>query len=245
MSTIYIKQNGTWQESSDVLIKNNGAWVSLGSVYKKVSGSWVQQSDANAVFDSDKAYLNGNTFPTGYTKLKYLESSNTQYINTNYVVKAAETIEVDYELRSLSKTGDKFILGCTDGSNGIWVETYGNSNKWYYRFGSTSSSNRNYSSFSSGTLAIKKQHFSVGDTDNSIGYAAMPNRSLILFGRLNQSDSFKGCWVRISEARIKNGNTMVHRYVPAQRDSDSVLGLLDLVDGEFYTNAGSGTFSYA
>ena len=244
---VYIKASGTWKEANDVLVKYNGSWISIGDVYVKSSDSWVQQSnpDPTMLFDSNKVYISGYTFPTGYTKLQYLESSNTQYINTNYVVKEVDTIEVDYELRSLTQTGDKFILGCTDGTNGIWVETYANNNTWYYRFGSSSSSNRNYGSFASGTLAIKKQHFSVGNTDNSVSYAAMPNRSLIIFGRLNASDTFKGCWVRISEARIKNGTTMVHRYVPAQRDSDSELGMLDLVDGVFYTNAGSGTFRYA
>lgn len=245
---VYIKVSGTWKEASDVLVKHNGNWISFEDVYKKVNGSWTQQDDPSIIFDEDKLYINSYTFPTGYTKLRYLESNNAQMIDTNYIVQETDTIEVDYELTStgLSQSGDKFIIGAADNTNGsIWVETYNNTNTWYYRFGSSASSNRTYGSFASGTFAIKKQHFSVGNTDNSINYASMPQASLTLFGRTNASNVFRGAWVRISEVRIKNGTKTVHKYVPARRNSDNELGMLDLIDNVFYTNIGTGTFSYA
>lgn len=137
------------------------------------------------------------------------------------------------------------MRGAADADHGaIWVDTYNATNQWYYRFGSSSSSNRAYGSFSKGTFAIKKSYFSVGNTSNSVGYASMPEAPLTLFSRINSSNVFRGAYVKISEVRIKNGTKLIHRYVPAKRNSDNELGLYDEIDGQFFINVGSGTFSY-
>ena len=57
---VYIKVNGTWKESQDILVKSNGSWVSIGEVYKKINGSWVKQEDKSDIFDNTKTYIKGN-----------------------------------------------------------------------------------------------------------------------------------------------------------------------------------------
>ena len=57
--TIYIKQNGSWVEATDVMVKVSGTWRSISSAYKKVSGSWVEQDDKSAMFDSNAVYKKG------------------------------------------------------------------------------------------------------------------------------------------------------------------------------------------
>ena len=37
-------------------------------------------------------------------------------------------------------------------------------------------------------------------------------------------------------------NNIIRKMIPALRNSDNVAGLYDLVNNEFYTNAGTGTF---
>ena len=39
------------------------------------------------------------------------------------------------------------------------------------------------------------------------------------------------------------GGTLLYEYVPAKRKSDNVLGLLEVVNGTFHANAGSGAFT--
>ena len=43
-------------------------------------------------------------------------------------------------------------------------------------------------------------------------------------------------------AQIKQGNTILHNYVPCYRKTDNVIGVYDTVTGTFYTNDGTGTF---
>ena len=59
--TIYVKQNGSWMEATDVLVKVNGSWQSVSSAYKKVSGTWVEQDDKSAMFDTNAIYKKGGS----------------------------------------------------------------------------------------------------------------------------------------------------------------------------------------
>lgn len=57
-NTVYVKINGVWVESKDIMIKVNGAWQSVTTVYKKVNGSWTQSSDISDMFVNN-AYMKG------------------------------------------------------------------------------------------------------------------------------------------------------------------------------------------
>ena len=48
---------------------------------------------------------------------------------------------------------------------------------------------------------------------------------------------------RVYSCKIKQNNNWVRYFVPAKRKSDNVLGMYDIINGTFYTNAGSGTFT--
>lgn len=189
--------------------------------------------------------LFGQALPSGYTKLQYIGSTGTQYINTNYVLTENDEVEVDYTLTNLSNTGDKMIIAQqVDNNKGMWVETYGNTNQWYVRFGSTASVNAAFqNSQTSGTFIIKKGSFSInGTTILTPSYSGMSTYPMTIFGRHNSSGTLQyPAYVRISEVRIKNGASIIHKYVPA-RNSSNVVGLFDTISGSFYTNAGSGTF---
>lgn len=57
---IYLKQNGTWKESSNQYVKVSGSWRKVAKVWKKVSGSWVEQADKSALFNASTSYINGS-----------------------------------------------------------------------------------------------------------------------------------------------------------------------------------------
>lgn len=187
----------------------------------------------------------------GYTQLTYIESSHTQMIDTGYVLKDTDIVEIDYVLTNLTATGDKFICGshvATGSNNGNWVETYGTGNRWYVRFGSTTSANANFSnSQASGTMIFKKGSFSVNGTQIATpAFTEMPSSNFTLFGRLSSGGlpSNTGAYVRISECRIRDSRNgfLTHKYVPCRQNSDGELGMMDAYSGEFFPNVGTGTF---
>ena len=198
--------------------------------------------------------------PAGYTQLTYIQSDGRQVINTGYVLQETDSVEVDYKLTDLTRTGDKFILGAqtvssaSDASVGnFWVETYDNTNNWYVRYGSGKSANT-YGSVTptsqlSGTLAVSKNSFVVNGVEIlKPNFVSMPVRPMTIFNRISLDGSIanNGASAQISEVRVKNGNNLVHKYVPV-RNSNNELGMYDLMDSNpataFYTNAGTGTFT--
>lgn len=68
---------------------------------------------------------------------------------------------------------------------------------------------------------------------------SMANANLILFRVLNDNRVFLG---KIYSTKVYDDNILIRDLVPCYRKSDNVIGMFDLVNNVFYTNAGSGTF---
>lgn len=50
-------------------------------------------------------------------------------------------------------------------------------------------------------------------------------------------------WTRIRSAKIYDDGTLVRDFMPCYRKSDNVIGMYDLVNDQFYTNAWTWTFT--
>ena len=59
----------------------------------------------------------------------------------------------------------------------------------------------------------------------------------------NQGEATNQIIGKIYAVEIKESGNIVANFVPARRESDGVLGMYDLANGQFYTNAGTGTFT--
>lgn len=188
-----------------------------------------------------------------YVDVKYLENTGTQYIDTGYVLHEDDTIEVDYTIpeSALAISTDKILIDARDASNGVRVSTWGNNYKWYVRFGhgSGSTSSAYTSQHQSGTFTLSKSKFILNGTVvfDDMTFTAMPTGTLKLLTGINHDTGALSApsYARISNVKIKRDGETIHNYRPMQRTEDGELGMRDTVTGEFYTNAGTGVFSYA
>ena len=71
-----------------------------------------------------------------YTRLTYIECTGQQYINTNYVVKEDDIIDM-YYITTSTTSADKAMFGVAESGIGIWATIYSNTS--YIRFGSEES----------------------------------------------------------------------------------------------------------
>ena len=155
--------------------------IKVETTDKSVSATVVvSQEGLREVFlpaDGDFILADGGTFKVlkeTYTPLAYIESFGSQYINLEYVVKETDVIDMEYSIVSTA-SADRFLFGTTDGTNGLWISSYGNSG--YIRFGYNSS--YAWSSFySSKILTLKKGSIKVGSTTRTLSYRAMPTTPL-------------------------------------------------------------------
>ena len=64
-----------------------------------------------------------------------------------------------------------------------------------------------------------------------------------LIGALGGSNAYK-VMAKFSACVVNENDSKIMELVPAMRDSDSEVGMYDIVGNTFLTNAGSGTFNY-
>ena len=187
--------------------------------------------------------------PVGFTRRQYISMSGKSAVDTGIVVAQGDTIIITYQLSNLTQTGDKFICSCKAGysGGGLWFETYGNTNKWYVRFGSSSSANVNNDTFVSGkhTGELKKGSFKIdGTTVLSPTYSSMPSTTLNIGGRI-QTDgvSVTGMYGNLYEAKIIDSDGNLRWHGVPHTDSNDVAGFYDFVHDQFHQSVSSYPFT--
>ena len=207
---------------------------------------------AKAVEWFKEQYNNGTPVTITYETFEweyvsYLQSYGKQAIETGYVVDVDDVLEMEYEITNTSASGDKFLFGSqAQSGTGLWCETYGSENKWYVRFGSTSSVNvTSTNSQFSGVLTLQRGSFTVnGSKVVSPVYSTMPTGTLALFIRKNQDGKYvNGAYMKFKGFKITRNNAVIHEYKPIRRLSDGELGVMDIVTRQFLTNVGTGNFT--
>ena len=204
---------------------------------------------------NDVFYTNSGTgtFVVGpdldYTKLEYIEGAGTQYIDTG--VSGELPLSVSLKMRSGSgmSSTDTVMCGMYQGSSGC-MPVYMYQGKWVVSVGSvTDISPAGYLSDNTDyvvdvNMTTDAYEMKVNGTNllsGSISGGGNTN-TLYLFARHDGN----GVATRIARGRIYyfkiyRGATLVRDYISALRDNGQI-GLIDLVSGLFYANAGSGVF---
>lgn len=192
----------------------------------------------------------GSDVPSGYTQLKYIETSGTQYIVTGVHPTLDTKIQVTGQ--RLIETGYGSLMGCS--SPDIYIPT-GNGVRggtFYAKFGNSGEKSianpLPQGTFSPPTFSIDKTSavFSAegfADTTLLMGATGLgtddPTTSIYLPGRNSASTPAS----RIYRAKIWDGGTLVRDFVPALRNADDEIGFYDIVNNVFYTNDGTGVFT--
>lgn len=182
--------------------------------------------------------------PSGYTQLKYIESSGTQYIDTG--IKPNQNTSMVADVAFLGSAGNN-VLGArnssSDATNRFGIITYSRSSKFGCFFG-TSSIEGSSIDTNSHVFEISSSGFSVDGIN--YGNPGTQNFSCsypITIGAWNNGSSGIVCAAsKIKSVKIYDAAALVRDYVPALRNSDGTVGMYDMVNAVFYTNEGSGVF---
>ena len=205
---------------------------------KTVIGKWV--SNPNPAY----------AVPDGYTQLDYIESTGTQSVNTGVTPTQEITFDVSFSISSYPNTYHTVI-----GSR----ETY-NTKALYIGFTSdheyAARSNGHYDPIATrawSSLGVKydvelnysnNNLYVNGAVVQSTTSAAFSNPYPIYLFALNEKGTVsEKAAMKLYSCKIFNGSSLIRDFFPVSRNSDGIIGLYDLVEGKFYTNAGTGTFT--
>lgn len=226
--SIYIK-NSTWKENNKILFKKT---------------NWINHKDIYIKFNPQPL------LPSGYTALEYIESTGTQYINTNFKPKTTSRIQ----MRALpTKTVSAYtaFFGCrTDSSptasdSFSFAATTATTIRSDY-FGTNQSAT--VSTILSDTIIDKKQNIltaygqTITNKAKTSEQSSTNNLTIFALNTASKNEISYYISMKLYYCKIWDNGSLVRNFVPC-KNSSGTLGLYDAVNNVFYTNAGTGTFT--
>ncbi len=186
--------------------------------------------------------------PKEYQLLQYIQSSGTQYIDTGIAINyATQKIEQRAIAQYTTSSSNRELMGAN--GYGFWGKAA--NNKLESAVG-TASGTITESALVKNAVSLTTNPqgnmvlFSVNDNQYSATASSFANNYYAVYifaigGRSGAAASFF-CKARVYEYEVLVNDESVAHLVPVKRRSDGVLGMYDLVNQQFRTNAGTGTF---
>lgn len=188
-------------------------------------------------------FLSLSRLPSEFQEVEYLESSGTQYIDTGFVPSSDSKCICELSFNNSNAqlngvyvgSGFRFQFGILSNANYIGLGT----KSQYFTLPLDTNKHTFILDAPNKTISIDSETY----TDSSITFDSN-TYSFPLFRRRNLStvDTAFACSAKLYSCQIYDNGTLVRNFIPCYRKADNVSGLYDLVNGVFYTNAGTGTF---
>ena len=198
--------------------------------------------------------------PDGYTQLQYIESHGTEYIDTGFKPNQNTRVVADVMLTNTDVGNDLFgsrSEGENDSvgpdqfvtwhSNATFMDCYGTEDSTVINLNglnvrATVDKNKNVTSINGVSVTHAEQTFA-------------PPYPMLIFTTNQGGDPYGvehngvNTFMRLYSFRIysssEDGNDLLIRNFIPVKNPDGEYGLYDLVDGKFYSNAGTGAFTGA
>lgn len=182
-----------------------------------------------------------------YTRLEYIGSTGTQYVDTGFIPNQDTRVVMDCQAYS-TYNGGSFLFGVRAGLNNKAFAVALTGPQVFYNYASNYQfadypttlermmvdANKNVATFAGSTTATISLASGTFACDSTLLLAA--------FNNAGTPDVGDPAWVgAIWSCQIYDNGVLIRDYVPALRENGQI-GLIDLVSGLFYANAGSGAF---
>lgn len=182
--------------------------------------------------------------PTSYTPVEYIESSGTQWINTNF--KATNNTKIEFKISNFPPNASwGCVVGARTSAGASDEYAFFRTDGGLYR--SDFAGNR--VTFPSDTDLTNETIVVKDGVNTTINGTTITNTSatftgaypLWIFACNNGGTKANETSFRLYYLKIWDSGTLVRDFVPTL--NNNVVCLLDLVEGKFYYNAGTGTFT--
>lgn len=203
----------------------------------------------------------------GYTRIEYIASNGSQYIDMGFKANQDTKILLDYQQTEVFTSAKWFFgsryssasraYGFLVGSDQNYATPYnkGSGSNTFYVDGGTlaNDTNRhvmikqrlNDESTKMGTFDGKDILVYGTSSQNQTAYESFETpTNVTLFNGVQSSSHFAGAITKIFECKVwKDGTILTRDFVPVKRNTDNEVGMYDLVNNVFYANQGTGTFT--
>lgn len=182
-----------------------------------------------------------NSLPETYTQLEYIESTGTQYIDTEYIANTNTEVRTKFLLNNKNEFG---LYGGQITGKDTSLRFFADSGSLYIAHGGNRQQQVNNLEIN---IEYELQHNKSECVINGVQYISSGSndfqRTTLTICKCNGFGT-NGYFLngRIYYFKIYDSNILVRDFIPCYRNSDSEAGLYDLVNNVFYTNQGTGKF---
>ena len=227
----------TGLSQTDTVTATNGS--------KTLTGKWTQKP--NPAFHG---------LPDGYTELESIEGTGTQYIQLPFTYNQIDTVKAKFEITDISYTSHTALVNC-EGANNLkafiqWfpINDGGYSKGWWDSYCSSYNTHppepvANLIYEAESVLKSGEQKLILnGVTSYSLTRTGTPNCPYpVRVMRAGNFETNTNCSkVKLYSISMFLENNEVCNLIPCKRNSDSTIGLYDLVSNTFFGNSGTGIF---
>lgn len=194
--------------------------------------------------------LSQNTaiLPNEYTQVDYIASDGNQYIDTG--VNADINLDIKYEAEN--NVGNIIMGAIYDNGNQSYIRYHAGVNNDKFSFfilqnGTLATVSSDTNVKHSFYIQAKNRKVFVDETsfDLSANTGTDTNLNFWLFGRNSNSSNLENrAAFKMYSCKMYYNNVLVRDFIPCYRNNDNEVGLYDLVNDVFYTNLGTGAFTY-
>lgn len=224
--------------------KNSSGTIGL---YDLVNSTFSTNSTGNSFIAGPQLVV--HSLPDGYTALAAIKSSGTQYINTGYKV-TSENLRMVLKFKYLAAHSTTSLFGSESSSSSSTSGKYTicpYDTPQFYVGNTTAISAGSTSLNTSYVLDVTANNGSLSVVWDSTSYSASYSgklnhaEAIALFGNNISGTVSQISSLEVEYFQIYDNNTLVRYLVPVSNSSGSV-GMYDLVNHQFYANAGTGVF---
>ncbi|MCR4964866.1 MAG: hypothetical protein K6A41_04340 [Bacteroidales bacterium] len=198
--------------------------------------------------------ISAGGLPSGYTQLSYIQGTGSQHIVTDIYSGRKTNVSLDM---TMVGSGGIFVGWMSAANN--YCRSYIAAADYNVSLGYGDGYNSGYYNSSvrmsvNGRYLLEYQTLSGshwlkidGNTDFSSASSStyITTQKFTIFARNVDGTANAKSKYKLHELYISIDDVLMGHFIPVLRTSDSKPGLWDLVTSTFYTNAGSGEFSYA
>lgn len=186
-------------------------------------------------------YVKPVNLPDGYIQKEYIESTGTQYIDTEITASGGVSFDIDFITHSQIATSDfGDIFGAVESGQyrlGTYPDTAGGG--FFYNNTLINPSlvvdKRFKASLKNGVLDINGVTQSISSQTFSVG------QNIYVFGGNHRGIANQLSKTKLYSFSLYIDNVLVRDFIPCT-NPDGVIGLYDIVENRFYQNVGTGVF---
>ena len=184
-----------------------------------------------------------NHLPEGYTELEYIESTGTQYIDTGFAPNQDTRVVMDFEIEDGTTTSNIFG-GRTSYKTNDFTFWLNNETSWLTNYNGTSTQMAVSTVNGRHTVDKNKNVTSIDGIKDTATYGSFQAPCNMFLFTMNQNGTAETRMVsmKLYSCKIYDNGTLVRDFVPC-KNASGTIGLYDMVNGIFYANAGTGSFT--